>query len=145
MSKFLEIDELKIADQDLLVETLEEDMEYWIGARGCTVESHTNPVYLLGYQGDQRPEMAEVVIRREFVGEASNDIGFKRQPNGNFRPIISEFDVEYYNQIWLDQLAQTYAERKFVREMRESGYLLSSRVSSNDGSIEMSFTAQALL
>lgn len=145
MSKFLQIVELEISDQDLLVQSLAEDMEYWTGAVGCTVESHATPVHLLGYQGDQRPETAEVVIRREFVGEASNDIGFRRQKNGNFRPIISEFDVDYYNASWLDQLSQKYAERKYIREMRENGYLLSTKTTLSDGSTEMSFTAQALL
>ena len=40
-----------------------------------TVEDHEAAQPLYGYQGDQRAQTAEVIIRRKFIGRASNDIG----------------------------------------------------------------------
>ena len=46
------------------------------------VEVHETAQHLYGYQGDVREQIAEVIIRREYIGVASNDIGFKRQDDG---------------------------------------------------------------
>ena len=46
---------------------------------------------LYGYQGDRRPEAAQIVVRRKFIGSASNDLGFQKTQAG-YVPIISEFD-----------------------------------------------------
>ena len=56
------------------------------------VEVHEQAQQLYGYQDDLRPETAEVIIRRQYIGSAANDVGFKRQPSGEFEAIISEFD-----------------------------------------------------
>lgn len=142
MSKFLQIDELQIADQPLLVATLKEDMTLRRkvkGVEGCLVESLAEPAHLFGFDGDQRPETAEVIVRREFVGDFSNDLGFKRQANGNFQPIISEYDAPFYNASWLDRLSQKYGERKYIQEMYNNGFSLSNSETLADGSTEMSF------
>ncbi|RSN60022.1 MULTISPECIES: DUF1257 domain-containing protein [Actinomadura] len=72
------------------------------------VESHASPTHLYGYQGDRRPEKAEVVVRRRFVGAASNDLGFHRTPDGTFEAIISGYDRHKYDSRWLDTVAQRY-------------------------------------
>ncbi len=46
---------------------------------------------LYGYQGDRRPETANIVVRRKFIGGASNDLGFQKTDAG-YVPVISEFD-----------------------------------------------------
>ena len=74
-----------------------------------TVESHETPQALYGYQGDQRPQRAEVIIRRQFIGPASNDIGFARDTSGAFVAVISEFDRRKYDTKWLGRLTQRYA------------------------------------
>lgn len=57
------------------------------------VEVHETPQALYGYHGDQRAEKAHVVIRRSNTGVgSSNDIGFVREADGTYRPIISEYD-----------------------------------------------------
>ncbi len=48
-------------------------------------------ISLYGYQGDRRKEMANIVVRRKFIGSASNDLGFQKTENG-YVPVISEFD-----------------------------------------------------
>jgi hypothetical protein len=37
---------------------------------------------LIGYHGDERPERAQVIIRRSQLDSESNDIGFARGPMG---------------------------------------------------------------
>jgi hypothetical protein len=56
------------------------------------VEWHEQAQHLFGYEGDQRAETAEVIIRRQFVGAMANDVGFKRTESGEFQAIISEYD-----------------------------------------------------
>ncbi len=73
------------------------------------VELHQNPQSLYGYVGDVRAEKAEVIIRRQYVGSASNDIGFKKRFDGTFEAIISDYDRGKYSQDWLNQLAERYA------------------------------------
>ncbi len=83
------------------------------------VEVHEQAQPLYGYQGDRRPEVAEVIIRREYVGAAANDIGFKRQPNGEFQAIISEYDRHTHCPgSWLKQLNYEYAYSLIQDQMR---------------------------
>ncbi len=73
------------------------------------VEYHDNPVNLIGFEGSRRENTAEIVIRKAYVGTASNDIGFKRSVDGYFTAIISEFDSKRYDGFWLNQLSQRYS------------------------------------
>ena len=75
------------------------------------VELHETPQPLVGWRGDFRQQRAEVIIRRRHVGQASNDIGFARRPDGSFEAIISDYDRERYDEAWLGQLNQRYAYR----------------------------------
>lgn len=90
-----------ITDQDRLVSVLND-----LGFEH--VESHASPTHLYGYQGDRRPEKAEVVVRRRFIGSASNDLGFHRTSDGTFEAIISGFDRRKYDSGWLAKVAQRY-------------------------------------
>lgn len=75
------------------------------------IEAWENGQTLIDYHGLKRPEKANIIIRREHVGGASNDIGFVRRDDGTFRAIISEYDREAlgYNAGWLGRLSQRYA------------------------------------
>jgi hypothetical protein len=107
-----------------------------------TIEVHDGPVTLYGYRGDARPERAEIVIRREYVGRGSNDIGFAHQPDGVFRAIISEYDQRTagargpYNQAFLGRLAQAYALRTIQHHYRARGYQIHVQRQS-DGTIQV--------
>ncbi len=73
------------------------------------IESYIEPQSLVGYHGDLRPEKANIIIRRKFIGSASNDIGFIKEENGQYKAIISEYDSRKYNQSWIDKLKANYA------------------------------------
>ena len=66
---------------------------------------------LFGYQGDRRPETAELVVRRRQLGPASNDLGFARTPRG-YVPILSEYDQRVlHGGHLLVRLRTAYGER----------------------------------
>ena len=83
MSKYLQFEAETYADRRLLLAALA-DLGY------ATVEQgEALPLY--GYEGDRRAETAELVVRRQHLGRASNDLGFRRT-SGGFVPVISEYD-----------------------------------------------------
>ena len=86
---------------------------------------------LYGYRGDRRPETAQLVVRRKFVGAASNDLGFQKTENG-YVPVISEYDQTYVMQgKFLTALRTNYnlkSAEKLARNLR--GTLQQERVGS---------------
>ncbi len=86
---------------------------------------------LCGYQGDRRPETAQIVVRRKFIGSASNDLGFQKNDAG-YVPVISEYDQRYIMQgKFLTALRTNYnlkSAEKLARNLR--GTLHKERVGS---------------
>jgi hypothetical protein len=62
-------------DQQALIEAL-----VAVGFSREQIEVHEEAVPLFGYQGDERPQRGHIVIRREHVGQAANDVGWERHP-----------------------------------------------------------------
>lgn len=89
------------------------------------VETHETAQRLYGYQGDLRRDDAEIIVRRRFLRPASNDLGFKRQPDGTFSAVVSEYDVHIgYNRAWLDRLRQRYAYHAVREQLAEQEFNL---------------------
>lgn len=86
---------------------------------------------LYGYQGDKRTETAQIVVRRKFIGSASNDLGFQKTDNG-YVPVISEYDQRYMMQgRFLTALRTNYnlkSAEKLARNLR--GTLHKERIGS---------------
>ena len=103
MSKYLVYQEIVFKDRRLLLAALAD--------LGYTEVEEGEALPLYGYQGDRRPETAELVVRRRHLGSASNDLGFARTPEG-FVPIISEYDQRLLHggQV-LTKLRTAYSER----------------------------------
>jgi hypothetical protein len=84
-----------------------------------------NPIQLQGYEGRQRPEVANVVIPRKHIGPSSNDVGFLATPTG-YRLIVSEYDRGRFGQSWLLQVSNHYStamtekKARLEREAREA-------------------------
>ncbi|GAB1510405.1 DUF1257 domain-containing protein [Actinophytocola sp. KF-1] len=97
------------------------------------VEVHDQPQTLYGYQGDARPEKAEVIVRREHIGAASNDIGFARRPDDTFEAIISDFDRRRYGRGWLTKLTHTYSYAATLRYAETHGYEVATDEVQEDG------------
>ena len=67
MSKYLQFSELVLKNRTLLLAALA-DLGYPEVEEGAAL-----PLY--GYEGDRRPETAALVVRRRYLGSASNDLG----------------------------------------------------------------------
>jgi hypothetical protein len=83
MSKYLAFPDIVFKNRALLIGVLAE--------LGYTNVEEGQDLPLFGYGGDRRPETAALVVRRQYIGAASNDLGFARTADGYF-PIISEYD-----------------------------------------------------
>jgi hypothetical protein len=109
MSKYLTFTDVVFTNQALLLAALA-DLGYADVERG-------EGLSLYGYQGDVRKESAEIVVRRRFIGPASNDLGFARTSEG-YTPIVSEYDLRtLHDGKFVARLRAAYNER-VVGEMQ---------------------------
>jgi hypothetical protein len=114
MSKYEELRTI-LSDERHLLDAL--------GDLGYSPEVSPAGLSLYGYLGDERPEKANIVIRRRQLNSASNDIGFARDANGVYRALISEYDRGIgFDGAWLGRVAQTYKERQTMAVAKAKGY-----------------------
>lgn len=90
------------------------------------VEVHDGPVALIGYDGvprelDGKTVTAEVVIRRQHLWSAANDIGFAQQSDGTYVAYISEYDRRV-QPAWHTRVLQEYGAAKATKELRRQGW-----------------------
>ena len=110
-------------DQQALIEAL-----VAVGFERNQIEVHAESAALYGYQGDERPQRAHIVIRREHVGTAANDVGWERMPDGTFRAWISEYDSRHrFNPEMQDRIKQEYAYHAVSRQQRAMGRTVQRR------------------
>ena len=103
MSKYLVFQDYVLKDRRLLLAALAD--------LGYTEVEEGEALPLYGYLGDRRPETAELVVRRQHLGSASNDLGFARTPEG-YVPILSEYDQRaLHGGQFLVQLRTAYSEQ----------------------------------
>jgi len=112
--------ELEVKDRDALVAALEA-----CGYQG-RVEVHGTPVPLIGYDDkprelDGRAVTAEIVIRRQHLWQAANDIGFARQADGRYVAYISEYD-RGVQPSWHLRVVQEYGVAKASATLRKQGW-----------------------
>ncbi len=88
------------------------------------VELHETPQPLIGFEGQDRNQTAEVIIRRHHLGAASNDIGFRRDGNGRFIAVIGDFDRQRFDTAWLMRLTQVYAYQVAREQLQQQGFEL---------------------
>jgi hypothetical protein len=131
MSHYSEV-AIELTDEGCLVAALSR-----LGFTG-KVEVHKEAQALYGYQGDVRSQEAHVIIRRQHVGPAANDLGFERQADGKYRVWVSDYDVKYnkYNDAWRGRLKQAYGVEKARAEARKKGYRVSEQ-KLDDGRIRL--------
>ncbi|MBD2036701.1 DUF1257 domain-containing protein [Leptolyngbya sp. FACHB-321] len=101
------------------------------------VEVHETAQHLYGFQGDVRAQTAEIIIRRKYVGNASNDIGFQQQADGTFEAIVSEYDRRKYSQLWLNQVTQRYGYYALMATAPAQGFTVEEEEVLADGTIRV--------
>jgi hypothetical protein len=123
MSKYMTFTSAAFKDRECLLSALLEC--------GYSETEEGEALSLYGYQGDRRPETAQIVVRRKFIGAASNDLGFQRTDAG-YVPVISEYDRSFMMQgKFLTNLRTSYnlkSAEKLARNLR--GTLHRERVGS---------------
>ena len=119
-------------DRDSLVAAL--------SAQGYTqVEVHDIAQRLEGYHGDLRSQKANVIVRRRFVGTASNDIGWEwDEKAGVFVEHISDFDKGKHNSAWLTALKCQYTETVDLKTAKKHGLQFLGRKIVN-GRVQLTF------
>lgn len=95
---------------------------------------HARP--LMGFEGRERPEKAEIIIRRKFVGPSANDIGFAKDQDGCYQAIISDFDRHKHNDAWMGKLQQHYNLVVDRKKAKAGGWVV-TETTRQDGSIKL--------
>lgn len=80
------------------------------------IEVWATPQHLRGYKGDERAEVAHIIIRRKHISKYANDLGFVKNENGNYEAIISEYDASKFNKPWVGKLTANYAYYKTKKD-----------------------------
>jgi hypothetical protein len=109
-----------LREEKYLVEALKE--------MGFEVEVHSEGGQLNSYYSEQEAKAASIIIRRQHLRGAYGDIGFTRQPDGQFAMVKDELD-EYrgYGARWVGRVQQIYKEEQTLATARAKGYTLRRR------------------
>jgi len=103
---------------------------------GYKPQVHKKASNLYGYQNDKRVQKAHIIIPRDQVGPASNDVGFEKVKD-KYIMHISEYD-QGANTFKDKELTQIYNEKVIMNEVNENGeYVINSRTVENDGTIRI--------
>lgn len=81
------------------------------------IEVHDTPVNLVGYTGGRRSQTANIVIRRQHVGSASNDVGFLATATG-YQAYVSGYDNPRFGATWLSRLNDSYQQHWSAKQER---------------------------
>jgi hypothetical protein len=119
MSKYGTL-ETEIKEQKYLVAALAE--------MGYRTEIHPQGSALVGFEGRERPERANIIIRRQHLDSASNDIGFAKSADGRYAAQLSEYDQRIgFDQKWLNRVHQLYKEKQTIAAANAKGYIFKGR------------------
>ena len=85
------------------------------------IEVHEEAQNLYGYHGDIRQDKAHIIIRRQHIGSASNDIGFVKGEDGSYSAIISKYDSGKYDAKWIGTLKYNYGYEVTRKQAKTRG------------------------
>lgn len=113
------------SDKDCLVEALKE--------LGYQPQVSEKPQNLEGYQGDARAQKAEIIIPRRQVGGASNDVGFKKNEDGTYTALISDYDKgSNFGVKKQQELKRLYVEKHAMKQAKANGLKFVGKKTVND-------------
>jgi|WetSurMetagenome_2_1015567.scaffolds.fasta_scaffold456720_3 hypothetical protein len=130
MSHFVEMQvPFDVKNEAHLIAALEK--QFGVG----NVQANPGGIALHGYEGNDRSKLdhsnpnwaprCEIVIRRQHVGNASNDVGYHRLENGKYAAYVSDFDrAHHYGADKQGLVAQEYTLRVAEARLKAQGYTL---------------------
>lgn len=135
MSEYERRSGVLITDQDMLRQALQDVMpdqfEVSVGEE--------LPLY--GYEGDERKETAEFVVRRNHIGSATNDLGWHQNQEGVYEAIISQYDLssnrEGYGLHALEKVQQRYVTLMAMQRALDLGYQVEEVVEGDEVWLEL--------
>jgi len=96
------------------------------GVGNVEIYENDDPARLYGYQGDLRPEIANIIVRRKFVGRAANDLGFMYdRKTKTYKTIISEYDIKRNNK--LPEITKRYINHVIETKFPKNKYRILSK------------------
>ena len=131
MSHFSSIQcEYQSKNEAALVQALEE-----VFGKGNVLVSDEG-LALFGYHGDDRSKLpasnpnhapkCNVVIRRQHVGSASNDVGFVRTEDGKYKMYVSDYDQGgNFGSAKQKAVKQMYTANVTKKQLKSQGYQVS--------------------
>lgn len=100
---------------------------------GFEIETYEIPKNLLGYKNDVRPEVANIIVRKEqlnsFTG-ASNDLGFLWvEAENKYEMICSEYDTAHKID---ERVIQAYAKVVLEEALEKQGFKIKVNIADTD-------------
>ena len=119
-----------------LLQINEESLIKALKELGFNPKIHEKAKNLYGYRADQRDQVAHIILPREQVGTASNDIGFERLDNGKYQLHVSEFDQRSWSHK-MPKLIQQYGINTIESFTSTSDYSMVEQEVESDGTIRI--------
>jgi len=108
---------------------------------GYNPQIHTEAVPLVGFRGDKRKQRANIIIPRQQISGASNDVGLMRMEDGSYKVYVSQYDESIAvsgRGFSLDKLKQVYAKNRLTKAIeKKTKYKLKSKKIDKDGRIRL--------
>lgn len=111
-------------DKECLIDALVE-----MGYKREHIETHDVAQQLFDFRGnktrytDASGDKANIIVRRQHVGGAANDLGFKfNTETGTYDAIISAYDSGKHNAKWLAGLKTNYSEKNLIKTAKKQGF-----------------------
>lgn len=113
------------------------------------IEVSDQKMTLKGYQGDDREQRANVRIKgsgwgedQNYVGGASNDLGFELLEDGTYAFHVSDYDQGKYGKNWQEKFTAQYEREMFKETAEAQGFFIESEVEDEvTGRIELIFSS----
>lgn len=98
------------------------------------VEVHEEPKALYGYEGKNRAKVSpkskdyapecHIIIRRDNVGTAANDVGYRRNEEGGYTAYVSDYDKGHtFTQSKQNLVNKEYALSVAEKKLKSQGYV----------------------
>ena len=84
-----------------------------------------------------------MIVRRKYIDALSNDLGFRKEADGRFVGIISDYDRNRFDASWLKGLSQRYAYHVARETLSEQGFDLVEEKRNVDGTIQLTLRRMA--
>lgn len=105
---------------------------------GYVFEDHKIAQNLNGYMGDKRKQQANIIVRRQQVGSAANDVGFRMKSDGKYELIISDYDRRgKTGKNFMERMRQLYSKHKTLKQLKKMGKSVTSVKTTKDGRIKI--------